>query len=102
VKGDTYGTFKFKIKAVDNPVIRFELDLNDVNNSFEKVLISFKKNRLGVIYCGALADYFDQKTKTRGVAEEPYVSQAENVCTRIGDDFFVEKAKNYYLKHQQV
>jgi hypothetical protein len=92
VKGDTYGTFKFKIKAVDNPIIEMDFEIIDNNELFSKYeqnepvkgLVGwFKKNQLSQLYCTSLRMYYKNLTDSNQKVKQPNTEIAENFCKSI-------------------
>ena len=52
-----YGTYYFKIRAVDNPAIEIDFNINQ-QKTLKETIGSFKKRRLYKIYCGAFGSYW--------------------------------------------
>lgn len=58
VVGKRYGTYNFKIQAVDNPIIVMKLKLEDSFNKDDSALSFFIKRRLNNIYCSSFGNYW--------------------------------------------
>ena len=56
-KMEKYGTYSFKIKAVDNPIIIVDFKMIQ-KDTLKESIDSFKKSRLKTIYCGSLAKHY--------------------------------------------
>jgi hypothetical protein len=94
-----YGTFNFKIKATNNPIITMNFSFNDnKKESINKLIDSFKKNQLTWIYCVSLTKYYDYIINNNKTINKKYTKQAEKICNYLGQDNYID-AKKYYLKH---
>ncbi|WP_035719777.1 hypothetical protein [Francisella sp. W12-1067] len=59
-----YGTYYFKIQALDNPIIVMNFRIDDINKSSTNELIeNFKKDQLKYLYCIALAKHYINEKK---------------------------------------
>jgi len=95
-----YGTYSFKIQAVDNPIITMKFDIDDENkDSIKKVIESFKKTQLNKRYCSAFASYYLDIMNYRQQIKQPYTSETEKFCDSK-DQTEYKDYKNYYLKHK--
>ncbi|QIV94835.1 hypothetical protein [Allofrancisella frigidaquae] len=58
-----YGSYYFKIQALDNPIIVMDFRIDDIKkSSTNELLEDFKKDQLKYLYCIALAKhYIDEK-----------------------------------------
>ena len=64
-----YGTFYFKIIAVNNPSVIINSIIYDNKKESIKALIdSFKKSRLKNIYCGSFSNYWDKHREDKNNA----------------------------------
>jgi hypothetical protein len=99
-KTEKYGTYYFKIQAVNNLIIIIDFKMNDggTEKSIKPLIDFFKKNQLNRAYCDGLESYYD-KIKITEKLEEPYTKQAEEYCNNRGQKGY-ELYKKYYVEHQ--
>lgn len=95
-----YGTFYFKIQAVDNPIILLDFKIDDdKKESIKDVIDSFKKNQLNERYCRGFAAYYLDVMNNRQKIIQPYTMETEKYCDAKNQRWYKEY-KNYYLKHK--
>jgi len=95
-----YGTYHFKIQAVDNPIITMNFKFDDEKKeSINELIDSFKKNQLKKVYCSAFAGYYGDVTNGNKKPLQPYTKDTENLCDSIGGTGF-HIYRDYYLKHK--
>lgn len=99
----TFGVFTFTVKAVTNPIIKFNFTINDNNEvSVNELIDTFKKSQLKRLYCGiGLVGYYEYiNNNNNKKVKEPYIEEAEKYCSSIGQNRY-KLYKEYYLKHQK-
>jgi len=95
-----YGTYSFKIQAVDNPIITMKFDIDDENKYSIKDLIEYFKNtQLKERYCSAFARYYGDITNGNKLPLEPYTSETSKFCDGRNQTSF-HLSRDYYLKHK--
>ncbi|QIV94119.1 hypothetical protein [Allofrancisella frigidaquae] len=77
-----YGTYYFKIQALDNPIIVMNFRIDDIKkSSTNELLEDFKKNLLVNLYCGiGVADYYIKARKEKIVVDHKNLEKAEKYC----------------------
>ncbi|AIT09004.1 hypothetical protein LO80_02770 [Candidatus Francisella endociliophora] len=69
-----YGTYYFKVQAVDNPIIIMDFIIDDDSTTKETIkplITSFKKKQLNTIYCSSFGTYWkEHKNDKNNIALE--------------------------------
>ena len=99
-----YGTYYFKIKAIDNPIIIIDFNMNDglaTKESIKPLIDSFKKNQLNDLFCIGLTRYYSRLTKNLNMKpQQPYTESAEKYCNSINQNGY-KIYKDYYTKNKK-
>ncbi|QIV96267.1 hypothetical protein EDC55_10185 [Allofrancisella inopinata] len=91
-----YGTYYFKIEAVDNPVIVMNFRIDDMKKSSTNELIEgFKNKKLKDLYCGSLESYY---LNLETEISQPYANEAEKYCDSR-DQAYYKVPKERYLQY---
>jgi len=97
---EKYGTYNFKVKAIDNPIITMNFKFDDEKKeSIKDVIDSFKKNQLHDRYCRGFASYYLDVMNDRKKIIQPYTEKTEKYCNKK-DQIWYQEYKDYYLKHK--
>jgi hypothetical protein len=101
-KSEKYGTYYFKVKAINNPIIIMDFSINDglaTKESIKPMIDSFKSKQLKEVYCDAFAGYYGKIVDNYGKLEQPYTTITTKFCNSRGQTSF-HISRDYYLKHQ--
>ncbi|AIT08852.1 hypothetical protein LO80_01900 [Candidatus Francisella endociliophora] len=79
-KGKEYGTYYFKVQAVDNPIIIMNFQIEDID-SLKASIDYFKKKRLKTIYCSSFGKYWKYHKNDR---KNNDLNKAIEFCNKIG------------------
>ncbi|QIV94181.1 hypothetical protein [Allofrancisella frigidaquae] len=95
-----YGSYYFKVQALDNPIIVMDFRIDDINkSSTNELLEDFKKSQLKSVYCAAFPAYYRQSIANKTKVLQPYTKQTEKFCDSRNQTSF-HSPRDYYLKHQ--
>ncbi|QIV94291.1 hypothetical protein [Allofrancisella frigidaquae] len=91
-----YGTYYFKIQALDNPIIVMNFRIDDINkSSTNELLEDFKNKKLKDLYCGSLESYY---LNLETEISQPYANEAEKYCDSR-DQAYYKVQKERYLQY---
>lgn len=86
-----YGTYYFKVKAVNNPIIELEFDVRQVGkygikslSTIKDLIDFFKKNQLKDVYCLGLSQYYKKNLDNNTKVKQPETREAEDYCRSRG------------------
>lgn len=80
---EKYGTYYFKVKAIDNPIILMDFKIDDDKKETVKdVIDSFKKNQLKEVYCVGLIFYYSENIENNTKVKEPITSKNRAFCDK--------------------
>ncbi|KEI36076.1 hypothetical protein FRA_22c00180 [Francisella sp. W12-1067] len=94
-----YGTYYFKIQALDNPIIVMDFRIDDINkSSTNELLENFKNKKLKDLYCGSLESYY---LNLETEISQPYANEAEKYCDSK-DQAYYKVQKERYLQYSNL
>ena len=96
-----YGIYKFKVEAINNPIIKFDFVISEnKKESINSLIDSFKKNQLKGVYCNiGLDNYYSYLNDNNTKAKQPNTDDTVKYCESIGQTQY-SLARDYYLKHE--
>lgn len=101
-KTEKYGTYYFKIQAVDNPIIIMSFNFTDgsaTKESIKPLINSFKKNQLQYAYCDGLYDYYVSAVRNKFEVKQPNTDKADKYCNSLGKTEYLTYKEIYKNKH---
>ncbi|AJI53451.1 hypothetical protein [Francisella philomiragia] len=84
---ETFGTYYFKVQAVNNPIVVMDFRINDglaTKDSINGLIESFKKTQLKDLYCLGLAQHYVNEKKLLTDKLTKQELQANEYCDSIG------------------
>ncbi|AIT09005.1 hypothetical protein LO80_02775 [Candidatus Francisella endociliophora] len=92
-----YGTYYFKIQAIDNPIIELDFVIKDketLKDSIKSLIESFKKKDLKRLYCSSLGEYYSKNHANASFDKNAFDKNAK-YCDERGDS----EDYQFYIKY---